>query len=173
LGSIFPDVIGSRVRVTRQEVVYYGTRAGDERFHAPRLPVWIDAGERFIYGIPGNLHRGFKAADDTRGPDFDPTSGDRQPSPELQRSLRAFLSRRFPALKDAPVLGAEVCQYENSPDTHFIVDRHPAMPDIWIAGGGSGHGYKMGPALGETLARQVREDAPPDPLFALARLNGV
>jgi glycine/D-amino acid oxidase-like deaminating enzyme len=135
------------------------------------MPVWAEVGERFVYGIPGNLHRGFKVADDTRGPDFDPTDGDRNPSPDLERAMRAFLSRRFPALKDAPLLGAEVCQYENSPDGHFIIDRHPAMPDVWIAGGGSGHGFKMGPALGELLARAVRDDESPDPLFMLARLG--
>jgi sarcosine oxidase len=169
LGRIFPDVIGSRVQPTRQEVFYFGTPAGDDRFIEPRLPVWVEAGDRFIYGIPGNLHRGFKIADDGRGAAFDPTNGDRTPSPDAERTLRAFVSRRFPALKDAPVLGAEVCQYENSPDGHFIIDRHPGMPDVWIAGGGSGHGYKMGPALGELLARQVRGDAPPDPFFSLAR----
>lgn len=90
---------------------------------------------------------------------------------DVERALRAFITRRFPALKDAPVLGAEVCQYENSADGHFIIDGHPAMPDVWIAGGGSGHGYKMGPALGELLARQVRGDASPDPFFALARFT--
>jgi sarcosine oxidase len=172
LGHLFPDVIGSRITATRQEVFYFGTPAGDGRFLDPAMPVWVDAGERFIYGIPGNLHRGFKVADDTRGPEFDPTDGDRNPSPDLERVMRAFVSRRFPALKDAPVLGAEVCQYENSPDGHFIIDRHPSMPDVWIAGGGSGHGYKMGPALGEILARLVREDAAPDPFFALARFGG-
>lgn len=171
LGRLFPDVIGRRVRSTRQEVFYFGTPAGDERFLEPRLPVWIDVGDRFMYGIPGNLHRGFRVADDARGPEFDPTDGSRIPSPDGERALRTFVSRRFPALRDAPVLGAEVCQYEDSPDGHFVIDRHPAMPDVWIAGGGSGHGYKMGPALGEILARQVREDASPDPFFALARFG--
>jgi glycine/D-amino acid oxidase-like deaminating enzyme len=169
LGRLFPDVISSRVAPTRQEVFYFGTPAGDERFIEPRLPVWVDTDRHFIYGIPGNLHRGFKVADDARGPEFDPTDGDRHPSADLERAIRAFVSRRFPALRGAPVVGAEVCQYENSPDGHFIIDRHPAMPDVWIAGGGSGHGYKMGPALGESLARQVREDGSPDPFFALAR----
>jgi glycine/D-amino acid oxidase-like deaminating enzyme len=133
--------------------------------------VWIDISDRFIYGIPGNRHRGFKVADDARGPEFDPTGGSRMPSHDGARALRAFVSRRFPALTDAPVLGAEVCQYENTPDGHFIVDRHPAMPDVWIAGGGSGHGYKMGPALGELLAHQIKEDDSPDPFFAIARLE--
>jgi glycine/D-amino acid oxidase-like deaminating enzyme len=171
LGQLFPDVIGGRIRATRQEVFYFGTPAGDAQFLDLRLPVWIDLTDCFIYGIPGNLHRGFKVADDTRGPEFDPTSGSRMPSRDGERALRAFVSRRFPALTDAPVLGAEVCQYENSPDGHFIVDRHPAMPDVWIAGGGSGHGFKMGPALGELLAHQIREDAAPDPFFAITRFE--
>ena len=170
LGRIFPDLIGTRVQPSRQEVVYFGTPAGDRRFVEPDLPVWADVGDRLIYGIPGNLHRGFKVADDTRGSDFDPTSGDRNPSAEGQNLLRQFLRRRFPALTDAPILGAEVCQYENSPDGRFIIDRHPSMPDVWIAGGGSGHGYKMGPAVGELLSKQVLDDSSPDPFFALSRL---
>jgi glycine/D-amino acid oxidase-like deaminating enzyme len=172
LGRLFPDVIGPRVKATRQEVFYLGTPAGDERFIEPRLPVWVDLADRLTYGIPGNLHRGFKVADDTRGPEFDPTDGDRNATPDLERAVRSFISHRFPALEHAPVLGAEVCQYENSPDGHFIIDRHPAMPDLWIMGGGSGHGYKMGPALGEILARKILEDSSTDPFFALARLAG-
>jgi glycine/D-amino acid oxidase-like deaminating enzyme len=171
LGRLFPDVIGSHLMVSRQEVFYFGTPAGDERFSESHLPVWLEAADPLMYGIPGNLHRGFKVADDTRGPEFDPTGGDRSPSPDLGRAVRTFLGRRFPALSDAPVLGAEVCQYENSPDGHFLIDRHPAMPDVWIAGGGSGHGFKMGPALGELLARQVLDDTSPDPFFGLARLS--
>ena len=171
LGRMFPDVIGSRIKATRQEVYYLGAPAGDERFLESRLPVWVEAGDRFVYGIPGNLYRGFKVADDARGEEFDPTDGDRNPSADGERAMRAFVSRRFPALTNAPLLGAEVCQYENSPDGHFIIDRHPAMPDVWIVGGGSGHGYKMGPALGEIVARHVREDASPDPFFALARFT--
>jgi sarcosine oxidase len=169
LGQIFPDVVGNRVQPSRQEVHYFGTAAGDPRFQEAALPVWADLGERLIYGIPGNLYRGFKVADDTRGPEFDPTSGDRTPSPDVQRRLRDFLKRRFPALANAPLLGAEVCQYENSPDGRFIIDRHPSMSDVWIAGGGSGHGFKMGPAVGEMLARYVREDGEPDAWFRLQR----
>jgi glycine/D-amino acid oxidase-like deaminating enzyme len=169
LGRLFPDAIGSRVKPTRQEVYYLGTPAGDDRFIESRMPVWVEAGERFVYGIPGNLHRGFKVADDARGEEFDPTDGDRNPSAEGERAMRAFVGRRFPGLENAPLLGAEVCQYENSPDGNFIIDRHPDMPDVWIAGGGSGHGYKMGPAIGEMISRYVRDDAAPDPFFALAR----
>jgi len=132
--------------------------------------VWVDYRERLVYGIPGNANRGFKVADDTPGPAFDPTSGTRDATPSGIAAARAFLQQRFPALAAAPLLGSEVCQYEASPDSHFIVDRHPAAPNVWIAGGGSGHGFKMGPALGEMLASYVLGTATPDPQFGLARL---
>ena len=170
LGRLFPDVVGARVTPTRQEVYYFGTPAGDARFLDPAMPVWVDYRERLIYGIPGNANRGFKVADDTPGPQFDPTDGTRDATPAGVAAARAFLKQRFPALAAAPLLGSEVCQYEASPDSHFIIDRHPGAPNVWIAGGGSGHGFKMGPALGETLASYVLGTTSPDPQFGLARL---
>lgn len=171
LGGIFPDAIGRRVIATRQEVYYFGTPAGDARFNDPALPVWIDCGERVFYGIPGNAHRGFKVADDTPGPEVDPTSAVRDASPAGIAAARRLLRTRFPTLAEAPFLGSEVCQYEATPDSHFIVDRHPAAANVWIAGGGSGHGFKMGPALGELLASCVLDGTTPDPAFQLARLS--
>ncbi|CAN5524682.1 N-methyl-L-tryptophan oxidase [soil metagenome] len=169
LGRLFPDVIGQRVRSTRQGTFYFGPPPGDTAFDEGRLPVWVDYGERLVYGIPGNAHRGFKLADDTLGPEFDPTTGDRTGSAEEAAAARAFLRDRFPALADAPLLGAEVCQYENSPDSHFIVDRHPAAANVWLVGGGSGHGFKMGPALGEMVAGLILSDGTPDPQLRLDR----
>jgi glycine/D-amino acid oxidase-like deaminating enzyme len=171
LPELFPDVIGERVRSTRQEVYYFGTRAADVRFLEDRLPVWIDYGERLIYGIPGNANRGFKVADDTPGPAFDPTSGQRQATPAGIEAARAFVARRFPDLANAPLTGSEVCQYESTPDSHFILDRHPQASNVWLAGGGSGHGFKMGPAIGEIVAGLVLGGARPDPTFGLARFT--
>jgi sarcosine oxidase len=171
LGRLFPDVIGPRVLSTRQEVYYFGTPPGDARFDDPAMPVWLDCRDRVFYGVPGNAHRGFKVADDTPGPEFDPTSGTRDATPAGIAAAQALLRQRFPALGDAPLLGAEVCQYEASPDSHFIIDRHPAAANVWIAGGGSGHGFKMGPAIGELLAACVLDGASPDPQFRLARLG--
>src|SRR5205807_1680421 len=142
LGKLFPEVIGDRVRATRQEVFFFGTPPGDARFTEEALPVWADHANHFMYGIPGNEWRGFKVADDARGPAFDPTAGERVPSPEALRSARDYLAYRFPGLKDAPLVEARVCQYENSPDEHFIVDRHPRADHVWLVGGGSGHGFK-------------------------------
>ncbi|HXO85777.1 MAG TPA: FAD-dependent oxidoreductase [Gemmatimonadales bacterium] len=155
LGSLFPDVIGERIRATRQEVFFFGTPPGDQRFTEGAMPVWADHGTTFMYGIPGNEWRGFKVADDTRGPVINPTTESRVPSPEAIKAARDYMGYRFPDLKGAPLLEARVCQYEESPDEHFIIDRHPAAENAWIVGGGSGHGFKHGPAVGELVARLV------------------
>ena len=169
LGRLFPDVIGDLVRPTRQEVFFFGTPPGDTRFTEEALPVWADHGARFMYGIPGNRWRGFKVADDTRGPPFDPTAGERQATSEGLRAAREYLGYRFPGLAGAPLLEARVCQYEQSPDEHFIIDRHPGADTVWFVGGGSGHGFKHGPAVGELVAAHVLDHRVPDPQFALAR----
>jgi glycine/D-amino acid oxidase-like deaminating enzyme len=172
LGSLFPEAVGGLVRVTRQEVFFFGTPPGDVRFGEGALPVWADHGARFMYGIPGNEWRGFKVADDTRGPPFDPTSGERLPSAEGLRAVREYVGFRFPDLKDAPLLEARVCQYENTPDEHLLIDRHPLARNAWLVGGGSGHGFKFGPALGELVAALVLGDRDPDPVFRLSRDPG-
>jgi glycine/D-amino acid oxidase-like deaminating enzyme len=168
LGPLFPELGGEAlVRATRQEVFTFGTPAGDTRHRAPRLPVWADHGERFWYGIPGNEERGFKLADDTRGETMDPTSDERLPSAEGLQRARDYLGFRFPALADAPLLEARVCQYEMSADGDFIADRHPAAPHVWLMGGGSGHGFKHGPALGELMAGCVLGARETEARFAL------
>ena len=171
LGKLFPETIGVHIRPTKQDVFFFGAPAGDDRFTAARLPVWADHRERFIYGIPGNQGRGFKVADDTRGPEFDPTSGERTIGAEGLKSVRDYIAFRFPALNDAPLLESRVCQYENSPDNNFIIDRHPEHKNAWLLGGGSGHGFKHGPALGEMVAGWVLEHKDPDALFRLARFG--
>ena len=171
LGNTFPDVIGEKIRPTRQEVFFFGTAAGDVRFNPEKMPIWVDHGERFFYGFPVVERRGFKIADDTRGPMFDPTNGQREASAEGLASARQHLGLRFPALKDAPLLESRVCQYENSPDQNFIMDRHPHAANVWLLGGGSGHGFKHGPAVGEMAAEMVMTEKIPNPLFALARFK--
>ncbi len=161
--------VGDKIRATKQEVFFFGTPAADDRFLEEKLPAWADHRDRFIYGIPGNDGRGFKIADDTRGPEFDPTTGERVVSAENLQRMREYLGFRFPALKDAPLIETRVCPYENTPDNHFIIDRHPAADNLWLVGGGSGHGFKHGPALGEMLATLILEGRDADPLFRLDR----
>jgi glycine/D-amino acid oxidase-like deaminating enzyme len=170
LPQVFPEAIGSWIQPTRQEVFFFGTPGNDQRFNEDRMPVWVEV-PRFMYGIPGNERRGFKIADDSRGPDFDPTNGERLASPESLKAAREYVAMRFPALARAPVVETRVCQYENSPDHDFLVDRHPGAGNAWLVGGGSGHGFKHGPALGELVAQNVLGEKPVEPLFSYARLK--
>jgi glycine/D-amino acid oxidase-like deaminating enzyme len=171
LGKLFPERIGELVQPTKQEVFFFGAPAGDDRFSEAHLPVWGDHRGRFRYGIPGSGRRGFKIADDTRGAAFDPTNGERVVSQETLRDIREYVAFRFPALKNAPLVETRVCQYEQTPDSHFIIDRHPAMENVWIVGGGSGHGFKHGPAIGEMMAELVLKDREPDALWRLSRFK--
>lgn len=169
MGRLFPDVLGRLITVTRQDVYYFGPPAGDVRFSDDRLPVWVDFRNRLLYGIPGNAHRGFKIADDEAGGEFDPTDGHREVSEAGVAAARAFLARRFPALADAPLVGSEVCQYESTADANFVIDRHPDARNVWMAGGGSGHGFKMGPVVGEIVSALILDGAERDPLFTCDR----
>jgi sarcosine oxidase len=171
LGKLFPQAIGDLVQSTRQDVFFFGTPAGDDSFSDRHLPVWADHRGRFRYGIPGSGCRGFKIADDTRGPAFDPTDGERVITPETLKDIREYVAFRFPALKDAPLLETRVCQYEQTPDSHFIIDRHPATENVWIVGGGSGHGFKHGPAVGEMMAELLLKEREPDAVWRLSRFK--
>ena len=167
--KLFPHAVGNNIQSTKQEVFFFGPPAGDLRFGDQQLPVWADHRGRFMYGIPGNQGRGFKIADDTRGPEFDPTTGERAISEECLRVARDYMAFRFPGMKDAPLVETRVCQYEQTPDSHFIVDRHPVAENVWLVGGGSGHGFKHGPALGEMVAKLVMKDQQPEHWWRLER----
>src|SRR5688500_5650412 len=171
MAQIFPDVIGRRIVATRQEIFFFGAPAGDSRYDFGALPVWMHLGDRLVYGVPGHERRGLKVADDTAGEVVDPTTMERVPSVEGLARARVILRERFPALADAPLLEARVCQYEASSDKHFLVDRHPDLENVWLVGGGSGHGFKMGPALGEHVASLVQGRASAHPLFTHGRLQ--
>ena len=147
---------------------FFGTPAGDSRFDASSFPGWINFGAGRWYGMASHEPRGVKIADDVAGPPIDPTSLDRVISAEAVRTARAFLRRRFPALAAQPVVESRVCQYEYAPDANFLLDRHPTAENVWLAGGGSGHGFKMGPAVGEYVARLVVDHAAPDGQFTYA-----
>jgi glycine/D-amino acid oxidase-like deaminating enzyme len=171
LGKLFPRTLGKVIRSTKQDIFFFGPPAGDARFTDKHLPVWGDHGERFFYGIPGGDRRGFKVADDTRGPAFDPTHGERVVTPSTLKRVREYLAFRFPAMKDAPLIETRVCQYEQTADSHFIVDRHPQMNNVWLLGGGSGHGFKHGPALGEIMANVILKDRNPPDVWQLKRFG--
>ena len=167
LGKVFPDVLGDRIFPTRQEVFYFGVPPGDDRFGPPKMPTWIDF-DAEIYGIPDVESKGFKVAIDKHGPRFDPDSGERLVTAESTAIVKSFVGERFPALKGAPIVGTEVCQYENSSNGDFLVDRHPRHSNVWLVGGGSGHGFKHGPALGAYVADRVTKGGETETKFSLA-----
>jgi glycine/D-amino acid oxidase-like deaminating enzyme len=166
LGKVFPQMLGERIFPTRQEVFYFGPPAGDARFAPPNLPVWVDFAEE-IYGLPDLEARGVKVALDAHGPPIDPDTAERRVTPAVLARVREFVARRFPALAEAPLVASEVCQYENSSSGDFLIDRHPGFYNVWLVGGGSGHGFKHGPALGEYVAAYVHGGKAVDERFSL------
>jgi sarcosine oxidase len=167
LPKLFPDLLADRIFPTRQEVFVFGPPAGDVRFSSPAMPAWIDFGEE-VYGVPDLEGRGFKVAPDRHGPAFEPDEGERLVSAESVARMRDFLGRRFPALQKAPLLEARVCQYENTSSGDFLIDRHPDLENVWLAGGGSGHGFKHGPAVGEYVAARLKGTAAEEARFRLS-----
>ena len=167
LGKMFPEVLGPRIFPTRQEVFFFGAPAGDSRFAAPALPTWLFQ-EDLVYGMPDIESRGLKIAFDRHGEPVDPDTQSRFASAEAAEQARRYVARRFPALRDAPIVESRVCQYENTSSGDFLVDRHPALDNVWLVGGGSGHGFKHGPAMGEYAAGQILGDAGAEGRFSLA-----
>lgn len=166
MGKMFPDLLGNRIFVTRQEVFFFGVPRGDARFAPPAMPGWLYLADLF-YGMPDLESRGMKIAHDKHGPICDPDSQERAPSPEAIVTAREYLAKRFPALANAPLVEARVCQYENSSNGDFLVDRHPDFENVWLVGGGSGHGFKHGPAMGEHVAAVMTGSAKREPRFSL------
>jgi glycine/D-amino acid oxidase-like deaminating enzyme len=167
LPKLFPELLSELIYVTRQEVFFLGVPAGDERFSPESLPTWVDFND-LAYGIPNVDNRGFKIAIDAHGPKFDPDTGDRVASAAGLAAVRSYLAQRMPLLANAPVMETRVCQYENTSNGDFVIDCHPTFENVWLAGGGSGHGFKHGPVVGEYVAAMVSGDVTVEPRFALA-----
>jgi sarcosine oxidase len=157
LPKLFPAELGDLVRVTKQDVLYVGPPAGCHPYAVGACPAWADHDAAY-YGVPALGDEGFKIAPDRYGPVFDPSRGERLVDPDSGRLARAYLAKRFPGLADAPITNARVCQYETSPDGHFLIGQLPGLSNVWILGAGSGHGYKHGPYLGN---------------YAVTRMDGV
>jgi monomeric sarcosine oxidase len=167
LPKLFPSLLGGRIHPTRQEVYFFGVPAGETRFAPPLTPTWIDFSAE-TYGMPDLENRGFKLAFDRHGAAIDPDTAERGVTRETLDLAREFMARRFPALAGAPLVEARVCQYENTSNGDFLIDRHPDFDNVWLAGGGSGHGFKHGPALGEYVAARVIEGGEIERRFTLA-----
>ncbi len=167
LGKLFPEILGERIFATRQEVFYIGVPAGDARFAPPALPTFLFQ-EDESYGMPDLESRGLKIALDRHGERVDPDTQSRLASPQMVEEIRRYVARRFPGLRDAPIVETRACQYENTSSGDFLIDRHPELENVWFAGGGSGHGFKHGPAVGEYVTSEILDAAKREPRFSLA-----
>jgi monomeric sarcosine oxidase len=166
LPKMFPALLGDLIHVTRQEVFFFGVPAGEPRFGLDQLPSWIDF-NHLVYAIPDIESRGIKIAIDRHGPRFNPDDDERIVSRAGLAAVRKYLSAHMPELSGAPVIEARVCQYENTSNGDFLIDRHPAHENVWLVGGGSGHGFKHGPAVGEYVTSLMSENLNVEPRFSL------
>ena len=150
IGRLLPE-IGSSVRVTRQQMVMVEPRDPD-MFRHGSFPVWnVDPDGEGWYGFP-LLREGYaKVARDRTGEIVDPDV-DRSASEEFVGEALDILRERVPDLASGRVVGSSSCLYANTPDDHFIIDRAPGREHLFIAGGGSGHGFKFGGSIGAVVA---------------------
>ena len=156
LPKVLPNPMKDRLATPRRVTFWYGVPADDRRFSYPHCPNFGMAG---VYGFPSIEGRGLKFATIYDSIPFDADTDERLVNDHEVERAREFLHQWFPALHDQPLLESRVCQYESSVDAHFIVDQHPDMENVWIVGGGSGHGYKHGIMLGDYVARRVTGQA--------------
>ncbi len=151
--KVFPELMGNRIRIPMGHVFYFAVPAGDTRFMYPNMP---------SYGVPGCTgwpalgpdHRGFRVRTGGRAGD-DPDTSDRWIPAEHHQRPREILGQYFPALAGQPISETRACHYESSISRNFIIDRHPEMDNVWLAGGGSAEAFKQGPVLGEYIAKRV------------------
>ncbi len=158
LARLFPELLA--MRVTFQQLVL---------FEAPpewNALGWVDFDAAF-YGHARVEGAGFKVGPDMDGVEVDPDTRPLEATAEAVALAREYLAMRFPALARAPVASAPGCHYGLTPDGQFLFARHPEHERVWLLGGGSGHGYKHGPALAEHVAAVLAGTAQPEPRFAL------
>ena len=172
LPGMVPAVLGGKLRTPRAEVYYFGSAAGDEAFEGAHFPCWFDLSnpKTDAYGIPDLDYRGMKIGVDAYDEPADPDRQERTSTPRYLAATREYLKGRFPSLAHAPVIESRVCQYEMTPTENYVLDRHPAIENVWIAGGGSGHGFKNGPAVGRYMA-QVLGGSAGNPVFSIQSLT--
>lgn len=144
LAKLFGGLV--ELRVTRQELFFFAGGPGWDR-----SPGWVDY-DRAVYGTGDVDGLGVKVAWDMEGPALDPDADLPPATAETERLTRGYAADRFPAIAQARLVGSKTCRYEISPDSQFIAAPHPEHPSVWIVGGGSGHGFKHGPAMAERIA---------------------
>ena len=152
------------IRTTCQELFFFD---GGPAWRAAGVPAYVDF-EQAVYGTRDIDGLGVKAAPDFDGPPLDPDARAAAVPAAGGRGDRARVPRRaLPGAGRRAARERRACRYELSPDAHFVVAPHPEHASVWLLGGGSGHGFKHGPALAERVAAALAGTAALPPHFAL------
>ncbi|HSJ08439.1 MAG TPA: FAD-dependent oxidoreductase [Longimicrobiales bacterium] len=154
LPRALPDAMNARLRTPMGSVYYFGVPAQDQRYTFPNMPSWNFPGVTGWAALPPD-HRGFRVRTGGAGSEQDPDLSSRWVDEQYHERARTFLAQRFPLMKDAPIVQTHACHYEFSVTRNFIIDRHPGLDNVWIAGAGNAEGFKMGPVVGEYIAHRV------------------
>lgn len=168
--------LGLPLEVTRQILFWFRPEGGTESFAPEKVPIWIfepDDGNMF-YSFPA-----IDSADTVKvaffrvdGKPADPETIDRMVHDDEVEFIRGYLAKYVPSL-NGDFQYAKTCMYTNTPDEHFVISTHPEYPQVSIAAGFSGHGYKFCSVVGEILADLVTEGKTSHPidLFSPERLR--
>lgn len=143
----------SKVLAPERQVLLWTQPLRPELFRLGTFPVfYMEAAEGRFYGFPVYGIPGFKVGKyHHRGQTVDPDQIDRNAYPEDEEVLRQAVRRFFPDA-NGPAMGLRTCIFTNTPDEHFILDRHPSWPQVFVAAGFSGHGFKFSSVVGEIMA---------------------
>lgn len=155
--------LGVNLTVRRKPLLWYRTTTSDYRIESG-FPVWLfETPGGIFYGFPELDARGVKAAEHTSGlPVEDPLTLDRQLLPVDRQPVETMLQNHLPGVS-LDNRHHTVCMYTMTPDEHFIVDQHPAHPQVCFTAGLSGHGFKFATVLGEVMAQMALDGATPHP----------
>ena len=164
---------GTALRVMRQSMLWFGT-ADDAAFRRNVFPIFLaEVPGGPFYGLPVIDGRGLKVARHYGAPELtSPDQVERAVPPADEEPVRQFLSAHVPRV-NGPLRDARTCIYTLTPDRHFLIDRHPDYPNVAVAGGFSGHGFKFASVVGEIVADLVEAGRTRHPIgmFSFARLS--
>ena len=143
----------SRLAVPERQVLIWTQPLRPELFAPGAFPVFnMEAAEGRYYGFPIYGVPGFKMGKyHHRCEQTHPDTMNRETDAEDERVLRDGIARYFPDA-NGPTLALKTCLFTNTPNEHFILDRHPELEQVSIASPCSGHGYKFAPVVGEIMA---------------------
>ena len=147
--TMFPELLDKKLRVAKSGHGMIGLPAGQGRDYSyPILP-------NTNAMLPNVDGLGLAVMMQVGTTPVDPDTHDRVPTEEVKAEVLARTALWFPALKGQPFINAHVCQLDSTVDANFIIDKHPGFDNVWLAGGGSDHGFKFGPVTGDYVAHRV------------------